>query len=98
LLADASAILGGMLKDEAGLAVTMKSTGAPSADKGFTVQDFSGEATRGEGEHAFLRARLFISAGSVHAMVALVKDQADLGADSEAASILDSVELSSATK
>jgi hypothetical protein len=94
LLADASTALVALMKDEAALSVSMKSEAFPVEGGGFVSQDFSGEATRGEGEHAFLKARLFINEGAVHAMVALVKDEAELEPGSDAAQILGSVELS----
>ncbi len=95
LMTDAAASLAVLLKDEVGLKLSMKSTGAAEDDKGFMAQDFSGEATKAEGEHAFLRVRLFINEGAVHAMVALAKDESAFASDSETQSILDSVELAS---
>ena len=92
VFADASAALGKLLKDEAGVVLSLKVDGEPFAGNGLTSADYTGNATKGDGEKAEARVCLIIFDGKVHAMAGLAADASALEAGGEMDGIFGSVE------
>jgi hypothetical protein len=92
IFADAYAALGKLLKAETGVSLSLKADGEPYTDNDLLSADFSGLATKGDGEKAQARARFIIYDGGVHAMVGLAADASSLEAGGEVDGIFASVE------
>jgi hypothetical protein len=92
LFADSAAALAKLLKGETGIVLALKADGESYTDNGLLSMDFKGQATKGDGEKAEVRARFVVSGESVDAMVALAADSSSLEADSEIDGIFASLE------
>jgi hypothetical protein len=97
LFSDSAAALAKLLKDETGIALSIKADGEPYSDNGLLSADFVGSAARGDGERAQARVRFVVSGGgasapSVEAMVGLAEDASSLEADGEIDGIFMSIE------
>ena len=91
--AAAAAALAKLLKDEAGVSLSLKADGEPYTDNDLLSTDYKGVATKGDGEKAEARARFIVNEGKVEAMVGLAQDASSLEADGEIDGIIRSVEM-----
>ncbi|HTX74496.1 MAG TPA: hypothetical protein VMC79_16820, partial [Rectinemataceae bacterium] len=98
LFASAAGALKKLLKDEVGVDASLTASQGPFDADGITAQDLSGTATKAQGGKAYLRVRLFISKGAVHAMIGMAKDSSSLDEGSDADSIFSSVQTISDTQ
>jgi hypothetical protein len=92
VFADAYAALAKLLKSEASVTLTLKADGEPYTDNDLLSADYTGLATKGDGEKAQARARFIVTEGAVEAMVGLAADASSLEADSEIDGIFASVQ------
>jgi hypothetical protein len=91
VFAEAGAALAKLLKDDAGVALSLKADGEPYADGDLLSADYKGIATKGDGERAAARARFILNKGKVEAMVGLAADASSLEADGEIDGIFSSL-------
>jgi hypothetical protein len=92
LFADSAAALAKLLKEGAGISLSLKADGEPRVDDGLLSANFKGVATKGDGEKAEARVRLVVSGDAVDAMVGLAAEASSLGPDGEIDGIFSSIE------
>ncbi len=92
-IAAASTALAKLLKDEAGINLSLKADGEPYDDNDLLSADYNGVATKGDGEKADASARFIVNEGKVEAMVGLAADASSLAPDGEIDGIFTSVEF-----
>jgi hypothetical protein len=92
VFADAAASLVALLKDEMEIDLAIGPDGDPEAETGILSADYTGAATREEGERAAVRIRFLVSGEAVRAFVALAKDDSSFESGADIDLILDSAE------
>jgi hypothetical protein len=94
LFADAYASFAKLLKSESGVVLDLKAEGESYTDNGLLSADYSGSATKDEGEKAQARARLIVSKGEVFVMIGLAEEAWAFESGGEIDAILASVVVS----
>jgi hypothetical protein len=93
LFSEALSKLVATLELESGVKLEVEGEGSPYTDFDLTMTEFKGQAVKKDGGNARARVRLIASAEAVQALVLLGRDEASIDEDSEAETILNSIDL-----